>query len=78
MKHATIIKEEVYTDRLKTVITRTKQKIISSDSTLLTDYIKCLSTLTDHTTDELEVHIKRSQDGTLRITKIWAVSKEQM
>lgn len=77
MKHATIIREEVYTDKLKTVTVRTKQKIISTDSTLLTDYIKCLSSLTDHTTNELEIHLKRSRDGSIRITKTWAISKEQ-
>lgn len=78
MKHATIIKEEIYTDKLKTVITRTRQKIISTDATILADYIKCLSSITDHTTDELELHIKRSPTGEIRITKTWSVSKEQL
>ena len=78
IKHATIIKEEVYTDKLKTVITRTRQKLISTDATLLTDYIKCLASLTDHSTDELELHIKRSPTGEIRITKTWAVRKEQL
>lgn len=77
IKHATVIREEVYTDKLKTVIVRTKQKLISTEATLLTDYIKCLSSLTDHSTDELELHLKRSRDGSIRITKTWAVSKEQ-
>lgn len=78
LKHAVIIREEVYTDKLKTIVTRTKKKIISSDATILTDYIKCLASFTDHSTDELELHIKRSPTGEIRITKTWSTSKEQL
>ena len=78
IKHMTIIEEKVYTDKLKTVIMRNKQKLLSSDSTLILDYMKCLSPITDRTTDELDVSIKRTPSGELKITKTWKVSKEQV
>lgn len=72
------IREEVYTDKLKSVTVKTEQKILSSESTLLADYIKCLGVIRNHSTDELTVNIKHYSNGDVRIIKTWTVNKESV
>lgn len=77
-KHAVIIRKEVYTDQLKSVSTMLEQKIISTDATILLDYMKCLSVITDHSCDELELKIKRYPNGDIRIVKTTPVREEDI
>jgi hypothetical protein len=88
MRHATIsiekhypdhteIREEVYLDELKYVITRTEKRMLSSESGLLADAINCLDVFKRGETTDLTIHVRRKK-GEILITKSWKVKKEEV
>lgn len=60
-----------YNEELMSTVVRTEQRIITNDHNLFADWIKALRELAEHTTDCLDVTIKRTNSGDIRMVKTW-------